>query len=611
MNKYKKITYFFNEKPLIISLIIIILFISIGYSVFSDTFAIDGAGFVRPISDIRITNVSINSETNGGTLNENLGFGKKTFYINGHVPSALGAEGNLIIDVTITNMSSDDVLITGISNKSFSNVNMHYEYLNITPNETLIPAASDYTFQVKISFNSGIISTILRFAENILETLFNISTNVTSEFEVSWNKLAEYNYTINTTPNDALIVLKKDGTIIGTGSSGTLTVTVDADTNIEWNVSKSGYYTQSGVVIVFADYTHNVVLQPASYHNITINATPSDANIILKDENDNVLSSGSGSQSVSVEDFKNITYVVSKEGYVKISDTISTDGDDVVLNITLTTASALEETISSTSSSSSKTGSEEIYNTGYYLIEAWGGAGGTGYGSTSGGNSGYSYAVAQLNYGDIIYYTIGGNGSNSSGNNSLTAGGANGGGRSNAGGGGGGGYTAISLNTSTLNPENISNGKILMIISGGGGGGGRGILTSGGAGGSGANMSSNTNSISNATIYIGSSGNGSTSNYVPTGGSMEGGKNSGQSLSSGSLLNGGTGYYRGGGGGSGYYGGGGGASSSSSGAASGGAGGSNFLLNTLLSVNDTSILLGTNPSSTGGSVYIKYLGTTY
>lgn len=621
MNK-NTINHYYNLTPLVFLFAFIIIGLSVAYSFYSTSFAVDGSGFVRPISDVRISAVEVNSETNGGYLNENLEFASHTFYVNGHVPAALGANGNLIVDVTITNLSSGSVLITDVSNTSFSNNNMTYEFLNITPNVTVIPAASDYTFQVKIHFKSGIIETILKFTEAVLETVFNISTNVTSTFQVSWSRMAQYTIDIQATPSDALILIMDGDRIIGSSSTGHFTGLVDAGSTINWSVSKNGYVTQSGVDVMDDNKSHVITLTTAAQHTLSITSVPSDATITLK-QNGEVVASGTGSISYQTYDYSPIEYSVSKEGYITASDVVQTEGSNVSLNITLEEAEYLDGTYMNTDASSATTITKEIFYTGYYLVELWGGAGGKGAGNEIGngqaGEAGYVNGIVYLNSGQNVYMTLGGNGYTGTSTSSATAGGANAGGTSAAGGGGGGGYSALAVDVNSITLANVLDNKVFFIAGGGGGGGAKiGSIGNSGSGGAGGNINSSaTLNYDNGTIYNGS--NGTTTNlnasYPASGGSNIGGTNSGSANAGGSLLVGGSGHRNGGGGGSGFYGGAGGASRDALiitiGGGSGGGGGSSYIHTSVTSSSSQqSNLVRTNPSSTGGAAVIKYIGTT-
>lgn len=625
----KKSFKLINLTPIFFLSIFIILGLSVGYAASSTTFAVDGSGYVRPISDVRITNVRLSSTTNGGTLNENLEYAKHTFYVNGHIPAALGADGNVIVDVTVTNMSSSSVIITGVNRTSLApNLNMNYSVIDLVPNETVIPPASDYTFKVKISFNAGIVARLLQFTETLLETLFGISTNFNETFSVSWSYVPQYRLTINATPNDALIVVKNGDAIIGS-STGNFSDLVDANSTVTWNVSKNGYIPVDGSDTMDGDKSHSVDLVQAESHDLTINPYPSNAFVKIK-RGDTVLVDAEGSQTVTCYDQNDLDYEVYLENYISKKGTTTTNGENKTLDVSLTEAPYFNGTFSNEDSTTPKIIETNVYRSGYYMFELWGGSGGNGRysndngvltGSTGiGASSGYTQGIFHLDYGTLVYISLGGNGGTGATSSSVTAGGANAGGTSSNSGGGGGGYSYVGINSTSLSLDDLINNKIVTIAGGGGGGGSKITLVSdsGNGGAGGIFGTSATTVYDNGVIYNGSDGTTSLTNssYQSHGGTNIGGTCNNSTGSSGGLFTGGPGQVLGGGGGAGFYGGAGGGSRQatflSAGGGSGGSGGSSYINNNVIAVGSSyqHLLTNTNPSSTGGAIVINYLGST-
>lgn len=288
---------------------------------------------------------------------------------------------------------------------------------------------------------------------------------------------------------------------------------------------------------------------------------------------------------------------------------------------------------------SSRNGYVTIQETGYYLIELWGGDGGDGQdGWTvavipvltdggSGAHGGYVYGKVFLKAGQTLVYNIGTNGDESTVYNDE-GGGVNGDGGTHGDQGsykvgGGGGYTAIYLfeegefnesyvtETAVNIPETARLSRYLMIA-GGGGGGGAGftnLISNGTAGSPNGGMGGNINNGVSMSLlgdeylvpgYVFSGRNGQSSGtsteYVGRGGSNVPGAVSetlmgyftqnqlpndwtGTHNSSVSPGAGGSGNFRGGGGGSGYAGGSGGIMTAQLIASNvgGGGGGSSFV----------------------------------
>lgn len=300
---------------------------------------------------------------------------------------------------------------------------------------------------------------------------------------------------------------------------------------------------------------------------------------------------------------------------------------------------------------------------GTYLVELFGGNGGSispdgttlGKGGI-GGKGGHVYATIEMKAGDILFFTIGGNGTKT--NEVGEGGGAGGpggthGGSGNTTVGGGGGYSAVYLfdgkdfegryldsngklvRNTLLETDRIS--KYVMIAGGGGGAGAYSMdssaLPNGGNGGS---IGHTTGVLSGSaydvegTFFVGGDGLSSGGNLSYSG---KGGSNvPGQAI--GSILGwtdtqtpndwrgtynsslpggaGGAGNLRGGSGGAGFCGGSGGlmASFIIPNNVGGGGGGSSFISSLMdyeLSSEQALALKNTNPSQTGGAIYITYM----
>lgn len=303
----------------------------------------------------------------------------------------------------------------------------------------------------------------------------------------------------------------------------------------------------------------------------------------------------------------------------------------------------------------------EIEQTGYYLVQLWGGKGGDGQATNEsyggkGGQGAYLKGYLRLEKGQILYSSLGGNGGTSA--SSGEGGGANSGGGHGPSGsysvGGGGGYSALYLftntNLSSFRSKYVrADGSLktldegdrttkYILIAGGGGGGGAGNqrfypsvhepdggdagVPGGPQGVLGVNVvvpgifyaGRNGKSSGSSTAYIGRGG----SNY-PGGaphtvlGAVEAEKPNDWPGSYNSNLPGGAGgdgNLRGGGGGAGFCGGSGGVMQSLIVGANvgGGGGGSSFIASVVQeSEGMTSIQVG-NPSETGGAFVLTYLG---
>lgn len=128
------------------------------------------------------------------------------------------------------------------------------------------------------------------------------------------------NFTINPIPSDSTVRIN---------GVERKTVTVEAGTEVSWEVSKEGYITQDGTYVVNSDYTMEVVLEPSepSEVSLTINATPSEATVML-DEQERT--------SITVPPGTSVHIEVSAQGYDSYSE-------DYVVNKTETKNVVLKE----------------------------------------------------------------------------------------------------------------------------------------------------------------------------------------------------------------------------------------------------------------------------
>lgn len=625
-----------SKKSLIITTATILftiffIILSLGFSASSSNLAVDGSLLVRSDEDVRITNVQLNTKF--------LQAASQTKIPSYTVHSVAGgvrlttSSSQIVYDVTVTNLSSQDVLVTSVNDLEWSNINMQYELENLVINETKIPAASSYTFQIKVTFKPNIISKIMGLAETIIENVLGISLNLNMALDFTFYKIPQYTLNVVTDQSDSTVIFEKDGAVVATGT-GSLQYLFAENDNVTWTVTKEGYYSQTGTETMTENITRNITMNVKGLHTFTVVPNVEDAVVTLK-VNGEVVATGQGTQSYSGPDQTEIEYIVTKFGYKDVTGTYQLNQADYTLNVTLESLEQITGTFVNTDSTVATTGNATVNYEGYYLIDIWGGSGADKYNVTA-SNTGYGasgahiYGVVYLKYGSTIYYTLGGSGQVCQlggilgGNVLKSVAGANGGGIPDEDmAGSGGGYSAFAINTTTITEADITSGNVLFIAAGGGGGGGASTKTSTtpcGNGGAGGDFNSATSTIDTGIVfhgYDGTIGAGGSEKNIGHGGTTTGGTCAESNVLRGKFLTGGTTHDKGGAGGAGYYGGAGGAGNGSraSKASSGGGGGSSYVSNSVtytnLSDTVTALLTTSNPSTTGGSVIISYLGKTY
>lgn len=111
-------------------------------------------------------------------------------------------------------------------------------------------------------------------------------------------------FTINPNPEDAIVTL----TAAGYTQEGN-SITVEAGTRVNWSVSRTGFTSQSGQVVVNSNTDLPVVLVPINY-KLTIIPTPNDAVVTLT-----AAGYTQQSNSITVPYGTDVTCTVSKVAY--------------------------------------------------------------------------------------------------------------------------------------------------------------------------------------------------------------------------------------------------------------------------------------------------------
>ena len=124
----------------------------------------------------------------------------------------------------------------------------------------------------------------------------------------------KFKFEIIPTPETAKVVISSNGEILKEGT-GPQEIEVNKDTTINWEVSCDGYDSQSGTEIINDNITKQISLNETKiYYRYTLRPTPSDANVTIK-QNGQVLASGTGSKTVSVEAGSTVDWEVSLKYY--------------------------------------------------------------------------------------------------------------------------------------------------------------------------------------------------------------------------------------------------------------------------------------------------------
>lgn len=302
----KKIIY-----PLVfVFLTVSILLLTIGFSAYSTSLAIDGKALVRPLKESRITDVKISKTTNNGVVS----------YIDYMAYSLVSditlnnKNSTVTYDVTITNLSSDNLIITKVENQVYNNSNIEYVFDNIEINKTKIKPASQYTFKITFKYKTNNIT----------------NKDLKCILMFTYKKVPEYTLKVKSL-DDSDIKLVASGNKYTSKSS--IEHVFDENTNVKLIVSKDGYYTEELNILMNNDISREIELKERNKYALVVNPIPSDSVVTIYKDSE-VLKTGIGTQEVLVYEEDEITYNVSKYDYKEVNENIKvTKNENLTINL--------------------------------------------------------------------------------------------------------------------------------------------------------------------------------------------------------------------------------------------------------------------------------------
>ena len=302
----KKIIY-----PLVfVFLTVSILLLTIGFSAYSTSLAIDGKALVRPLKESRITDVKISKTTNNGVVS----------YIDYMAYSLVSditlnnKNSTVTYDVTITNLSSDNLIITKVENQVYNNSNIEYVFDNMEINKTKIKPASQYTFKITFKYKTNNIT----------------NKDLKCILMFTYKKVPEYTLKVKSL-DDSDIKLVASGNEYTSKSS--IEHVFDENTNVKLIVSKDGYYTEELNILMNNDISREIELKERNKYTVVVNPIPSDSVVTIYKDSE-VLKTGIGTQEVLVHDEDEITYNVSKYDYKEVNENIKvTKNENLTINL--------------------------------------------------------------------------------------------------------------------------------------------------------------------------------------------------------------------------------------------------------------------------------------
>ena len=243
-----------------------------------------------------------------------------TVTINGEVRSSITAEFETVITWSVvregyTSQSGTYVLVENHSETVSLVINQYTFSIVATPADATVMINGEQRTSITADYGTSITWEVSKegyTTQSNTETLTGDTTRNITLTEV------QYTFTIVPTPADATVMIN------GVQQSS---VTVSDGTTLNWEVSKTGYTTQTGsYTINGADHTENVTLTGEGQYVFTIVPTPADATVMINDVEQS---------SVAVSDGTTLTWEVSAFGFDPQTGSYTINGADHTENVTL------------------------------------------------------------------------------------------------------------------------------------------------------------------------------------------------------------------------------------------------------------------------------------
>lgn len=313
-NKYRIFSLVF------VFLTISILSLTIGFSAYSTSLAINGKALVRPIKESRITDMKVSKVTNNAVVSS---FDYTAYSIVSDI-TLDNYNSTVTYNITLTNLSSDNLVITKVNNQVYSNSNIEYTFDDIEINKTKIKPASQYTFKVTFKYKTKNIS----------------DKNLKCILVFNYKKVPEYTLKIKSIDGSNIKVVTSSDEY---NSLNEFEKVFDENTKGKVLIQKDGFYDKEYEFVMNKDISETIELMEKKKYTLKIEPNPSDA-IVTIYKNNAVLKTGIGTQEVTVLDEDELKYTVSKYGYNEVNDTVKIGKDE---NIQINLTEIEEKTIDS------------------------------------------------------------------------------------------------------------------------------------------------------------------------------------------------------------------------------------------------------------------------
>lgn len=172
----------------VLGIFLTVLCNSIIYGALNTDMFIDGEAYVRVDKNIRVTDVKVVEQLGGSYETYSSNYSKDTTSLQVTLPSS---DSSIVYEVTVTNKSEMDYVLSDIVEESYSNSSIKYELIGVEKGE-VIEGKTILNFKIKFSTlennldNNGMVVLKYTFQEMIKEWNFEY-TGVEQEFTVPYD----------------------------------------------------------------------------------------------------------------------------------------------------------------------------------------------------------------------------------------------------------------------------------------------------------------------------------------------------------------------------------------------------------------------------------------
>lgn len=141
-----------KQSIIFVSIITLMIVLSVGYALFSNTITIQGTVTANARMDVEFTTAAVTTEVGSTNASALINSDKNVLTIT--VPSLEYPTSYAIVTVTVTNVGTIPVKLTGVRTSGFNNSDLNISYTNLDSYvDTTMNVNDTHTFTVKVEWD--------------------------------------------------------------------------------------------------------------------------------------------------------------------------------------------------------------------------------------------------------------------------------------------------------------------------------------------------------------------------------------------------------------------------------------------------------------------------